>query len=201
MDRFLRLGAYVLHPLLMPLLGVLLYYYITPRFIEPELIRAKIAAITILTVLIPLILFFLLKSLNIVSSIHLPNAAERKVPLMIQGVLLVLIIKVVYNPYDSAELYFFFVGILFSAITAFLLTLLDFKVSLHQMGIAGATMFLLGLSVHFKVNMLLWIAIFLFGNGWVASSRLHTKSHDQRELIFGFFVGLIPQVIVFNLWL
>ncbi|MAP55622.1 hypothetical protein [Altibacter sp.] len=201
MDYFLRFGAYVMHPLLMPLFGTLLYFGITPRYVEPELIQAKVAAVAIITLFIPLITFFLLKNIGVIASIHLAEVRERKVPLMIQSVLLLLIIKMVFDPYDSPEMYYFFIGILFSAITALFLVFFKFKVSLHQMGIAGLTMFLIALSVHFKVNMLLWIGFFFFSNGWVASSRLHTQSHTYPELIIGFFVGLIPQLILVSFWL
>ena len=112
-----------------------------------------------------------------------------------------LIIKMVFDPYDSPELYYFFVGILFSAITTLLLVFLKFKVSLHQMGISGVTMFLIALGVHFKVNVLIAIGLLFIANGWVASSRLHTQSHNYPELIAGFFVGVIPQLIMLNFWL
>lgn len=201
MNYFLRFGAYLFHPLLMPLLGVSIYYLISPRFLQPEIIQAKIAAVVILTVFIPLLIFFLLKNLRLVSSIHLREVSERKLPLFIQCALLLLIIKFVYDPYDSGELYYFFIGILFTTITALLLVFLKFKVSLHQMAIAGITLFTLGLSVHFKINLLVWIGVLLLGNGWVASSRLHTKSHTVIELVIGFFVGAIPQLVLYNYWL
>ncbi|OAB80493.1 hypothetical protein [Cochleicola gelatinilyticus] len=201
MNWFLRIAAYLFHPLLMPLLGGVVYYTITPRYIEPELIQANLLAIAIITVFIPIITFFLLKNLGVIESIHLENVKERKVPLMVQSVLLLLIIKVVFNVYDSPEMYYFFVGILFSSITALMLVLLKFKVSLHQIGIAGVTMFLIALSVHFKVNVLLGLSVFFIINGWVASSRLHTESHTLAELIIGFFVGMLPQLILLNFWL
>jgi membrane-associated HD superfamily phosphohydrolase len=201
MNNFLRIAAYLFHPLLMPLLGTFLYFIITPRFVDPELIRAKLIAVAIITLLIPLITFFLLKNLKIVSSVQLEEVQERKVPLMIQSVLLLLIIKLVFDPYDSIELYYFFVGILFSAIAALILVFFKFKLSLHQMGIAGVTMFLIALSIHFKINLLLWIVLLFFANGWVASSRLHTESHDYSEIITGFFVGVVPQFILLNFWL
>ncbi|WP_339695574.1 hypothetical protein [uncultured Marixanthomonas sp.] len=201
MDRFLRLGAYLLHPLLMPTLGTILYFIFTPRYIEMDLMRAKLFAVAIVTLLIPIITFFLLKNLGIINSIHLETIKERKVPLMIQCILLLLIIKMVFDAYDSPELYYFFVGILFSAIAALLMVILKVKVSLHQIGIAGITMFLIVLSIHFKINVLPWISAFFFFNGWVASSRLHTESHSYLELIIGFFIGLIPQLIVVNFWL
>jgi len=201
MNRFLRFGAYVLHPLIMPLLGVVLYYIFTPRYVDVELLSAKVFAVAIVTVLIPIIIFFLLKNVGIINSIHLETTKERKIPLMIQCILLLLIIKLVFDPYDSPELYYFFVGILFSAIAALLMVILKVKVSLHQIGIAGVTMFLIVLSIHFKINVLLWISLFFFFNGWVASSRLHTESHNYLELIIGLFIGLVPQIVMVNFWL
>lgn len=201
MSQFLRIGAYILHPLLMPIIGTLLYYVVTPRFIEPELEKSKVFVVVILTLLIPLVLFFLLRNLRIISSMHLENVKERRLPLLLQGILIWVILKTVFDPYDSPELYYFFLGILFSALTALLLVLFRVKVSLHQMGVAGVTMFLIVLSIHFKVNTLAWISIFFFFNGWVASSRLHTESHSNIELILGFFIGLIPQLILVNFWL
>ncbi|MEL6810149.1 MAG: hypothetical protein AAFP76_02315 [Bacteroidota bacterium] len=201
MNYFLRFGAYLLHPLLMPLLGAFVYYVITPRFINSEIIQAKLFAIAIITLFVPIVLFFLLKNIGWITTLELEDVKERKIPLMLQSVLLLLIIKMVFDPYDSPEMYFFFVGILFSSISALLLVMFKLKVSLHQMGIAGATMFVIALSVHFKINMLVWIGIFIIGNGWVASSRLHTQSHTYPELILGFFVGLIPQLLMVNFWL
>ena len=201
MSAFLRFAAYLFHPLLMPLLGVIIYYKVTPRYIEPEIIKAKIFAIIIVTILIPIITFFLLKNLQIVSHISLKNIKERKFPLMIQTLLLLLVIKMVFSAYESPELYFFFVGILFSTIAALVLVLLKYKVSLHQMGISGLTLFIIALSVHFNKNYLFEIAFLFFTNGWVASSRLHTNSHTITELITGFFLGVIPQLIVLNHWL
>lgn len=201
MNYFLRIGAYLLHPLLMPLLGALLYFGITPRFIDPELVRAKLFAVAIITIFIPIVSFFLLRTLGLVKTLQLEELHERKLPLMLQGLLLLLIIKMVFDPYDSPEMYYFFVGVLFSTFAALMMVFLKIKVSLHQMGIAGATMFLIGLSVHFKVNMLIVIGLLIIGNGWVASSRLHTRSHTYIELILGFFLGLMPQLIMFNFWL
>ena len=69
------------------------------------------------------------------------------------------------------------------------------------MGVAGVTMFVIALSIHFKVNMLLWIGFFFFCNGWVASSRLESNAHTYPELIIGFFLGMIPQLMLLSFWL
>lgn len=201
MNYFLRISSFIFHPLLMPLFGAILYYTITPKYIEPDIIQAKILAIIIITILIPLVTFFLLKNLNFVESINLVNVNERKYPLMIQILLVLLIVKMVYSAYETPELYYFFIGILFSVLTALILVYFKIKISLHLMGISGLTMFLIALSVHFKINLLLMIGFLFFCNGWVGTSRLHTKSHTFPELTLGFFIGIIPQFIILPYWL
>ena len=201
MKLFLKAASYVFHPLLMPLLGTGLYYRVTPRYIDPQLVRVELFAISILTILIPIVIFFLLKNLRVVETIYLKEVQERKFPLMIQCLLLLLIIKLVFDPYEDVELYYFFVGILFSTFSALLMVLFKLKVSLHQMGVAGILMFLVGLSAHFKINLLITISFFLFVNGWVASSRLNNDSHTYPELGAGMLLGILPQLILFNFWL
>ncbi len=201
MKAFLKIASYIFHPLLMPFLGAVLYYVVTPRFIEPQIKTATLSALVIITFLIPIVVFFLLKNLRLVTSIHLFSVRERKLPLMIHSLLILLVIKSIYTPYSNPELYFFFVGVLFSTIAALVLVLLGFKASLHQMAVAGVTAFLIGLSIHFTINLLPVIALSFIINGWVASSRLLNKAHSLMELIVGFVVGAFPQFILFNFWL
>lgn len=201
MKLFLKAASYIFHPLLMPILGTILYYIVTPKYIDPQLVRVEFFAIIIITILIPIVIFFLLKNLRVVETIYLKEVKERKFPLMIQCILLLLIIKMVFDPYDDPELYYFFVGILFSAFSALIMVLFKVKVSLHQMGVAGILLFLVGLSAHFKINLLVTISFFLFVNGWVASSRLNNDSHTYPELGVGLLLGALPQLILFNFWL
>ncbi len=201
MKQFLRIASYLFHPLLMPLLGTLIYYFITPRYIESEVIQLKLVAITIITVLVPLVSFMMLKNMKLVSSMRLEQVHERKAPLIIQCLLLLLILKMVFNPYDSIELYYFFLGILFSSISAFVLTIFKFKVSLHMIAIAGVTFFVVALSAHFGKNLILMLSFLFLVNGWVASSRLEAKAHSPAELTVGFIIGLVPQFIMLSFWL
>jgi hypothetical protein len=185
----------------MPVVSVGLYFKLTPKFIEPEIIIIKTYATIIITIIIPLISFFLLKNLRLVKSINLKEVKERKYPLMIQIILIFIIITRVFTKYQNPELYYFFIAVAVSSLAALILVIINFKVSLHQMGIAGVTMFLIALSIHFTENYLFEISLFFLINGWVASSRLETKSHSISELIIGFIVGVFPQFIMLNYWL
>ena len=201
MNYFLQSASFIFHPLLMPLVSVGLYFKLTPKFIEPEIIIIKTYAIIIITILIPLISFFLLKNSGLVKSINLKEVQERKYPLMIQIILIFIIITRVFTKYHHPELYYFFIAVAVSSLVALILVIVNFKVSLHQMGIAGVTMFLIALSIHFTENYLFEISLFFLINGWVASSRLETKSHSISELFIGFILGVFPQFIILNYWL
>ena len=78
MNFVLKSISYVFHPLLMPLLGVLFYFHKTPRFIPEPLQHAKLFSISLLTIILPLLVYYLLKTIKKVNSINLQTTEERK---------------------------------------------------------------------------------------------------------------------------
>lgn len=201
MNYFIRSFSYVFHPLFMPIVGVALYFGISPRFFNAQFIYSKIFATSIMTIVIPILSFYMLKNLGQVSEIHLKKVKERRYPLLMQAAFTIIILQIVYDGYEIPPLYYYFVGILGSSIAALTLALLKFKASLHMIGIAGLTTFVLGLSLHFNQNLLLLLSILIIAIGGTASSRLDAKAHTIPELIIGFAVGFMPQLLVFKYWL
>ena len=99
------------------------------------------------------------------------------------------------------ELYYFFLGGLFSSILVFILLLIRKKASLHMVGIVALTFFVIGLSQYVEIPMLYTISTLILLIGFVASSRLVMKAHTFTELILGFICGALPQIIFWPLWL
>lgn len=201
MNTLIRSFSYIFHPLFMPILAVVFYFYISPRFFNTEFMYSKIFATIIMTVIIPILSFYMLKNLRLVETIHLRDVRQRKWPLLLSAGFTFLLIKMIFDGYDIPEIYFFFVGILGATAAAFLLAVLKFKASLHMMGLSGITIFIIGLSLHFGINLLIWIAISVFACGATATSRLDAKAHTVSELIIGFLIGSVPQILVFTYWL
>ncbi|KAB1068110.1 hypothetical protein F6U93_08215 [Tamlana haliotis] len=201
MDKLLKSISYVFHPLIMPIAGVVFYFAKSPRFIPLDIITAKLVSLFILTVLLPLLLFLLLKIIGKVQSIHLSTAKQRVLPLMLNCVILLLVIQKVVTPSQSVELYFFFVGILISNMSCMALALFNFKASIHMIGVNGLVMFFIALSIHYSININGTLAIMAIVIGAVATSRLHMKAHNNVELITGALIGLIPQLILVPYWL
>ncbi|NRA91201.1 MAG: hypothetical protein HRU26_00700 [Psychroserpens sp.] len=200
-DFILKSISFVFHPLLMPLLGVIFYFSKTPRFIPDPIIKAKLFSITILTVILPMLLYYLLKTLRKVNSVYLETTNERKLPLLLNCLIVILVIIRVLPQNEIPEVYFFFIGILMSTITCFVLAIVKFKASIHMIASAGFFMFAIALAIHFKININGTIALMCIILGAIATSRLHLKAHTPIELIIGFFVGLLPQIVLLNYWI
>lgn len=201
MHWLLKSISFIFHPIIMPLLGVIFYFSKSPRYIPLEVMQAKIISLTILTIILPILLYFLLKTIGKTDSIYLKTTKERIIPLSLNIIICVLIILRVLPSYQIIELYFFFIGILISTIICLVLAILNFKASIHMIGISGVLMFAIAISLHFGKNLNGSLALFCLIAGAIATSRLHLKAHTNVELIFGFCIGLFPQLSILSYWL
>ncbi len=185
----------------MPCICVAFYFSKSPRFIPFPIIKAKLFTLALLTIILPILIFFLLKTLDKITTIHLATTKERILPLIINCAIVFLIIKYVLPSNEIVELYYFFVGALLSTLACLILAILNFKASIHMIASAGVFMFIIAMSIHYNINVNASIALFTIVIGAIATSRLHLYAHSNIELITGFFVGLIPQLILLNYWL
>lgn len=201
MQAIIKSASYIFHPVWMPFMGSLFYFVITPRYFPFPLIKAKLLAIAITTLFIPIVFYFLLKNLGKATNMFMSDVRERRWPLFFFCLLMGLNLYQILDVYNYPALYYFFVGILFSAFTGFLLSLVRVKISLHMLGLSGILMFVMALSIFYQINIIYTIAFLIAALGLTATSRLHFQAHNWLELILGFFVGFLPQLIVLNFWL
>lgn len=185
----------------MPILGVLFYFSKTPRFVPDNVQYAKLFSTALLTIVLPLLVYFLLKTINRVDSIYLKSTEERKLPLLINAVIICLIISRVFTAQEIIELYYFFIGILISTIACFVFALFRVKASIHMLAASGFFIFAILLSLHFKINVNGTIALMSLLLGAIATSRLYLKAHTFLELILGLLIGTLPQLLLYKWWL
>lgn len=190
----------ICHPLIMPLFGVLFYFANTPRFTNYKILVTKLISVSILTIILPIITFFLLNILGKAQSVHLKSTKERVLPLLINISFTYLVITHIFIKSDYIELHYFFWSILVSTVFCLLSALVKIKASIHMMSISGFFVFVIALSLHYNINLLLSIAITAFLMGAVGSSRLHLKAHTNQELIVGLLIGIMPQLALYSYW-
>lgn len=200
MKLLLKLASYVFHPLWMPFAGSLFYFLFIPRFFPEEVIKAKLLAISIITIFIPIVFYFLLKNLGKVGSIFLKDTKERRWPLFVFILLCFMVLHQILNKYNYPALFYYFLGILISTTLVLLFTYFNLKVSLHMVGITALMMFI-SICMYFQIYFVYTICFLIIATGLTASSRLYYKAHTNWELILGVIIGIIPQILVWKLWL
>lgn len=131
----------------------------------------------------------------------LSEPSQRKIPLLIQAVLLVVLLTKSITVMVIPALYFFFLAALISTVAAFTLIFAVIKASLHMIGMSALTAFSIGLSIHNQNNALFLISFLIGMIGLVAASRLEMKAHTGKELVIGFLLGVIPQCVLWYFWL
>lgn len=199
LNNILKVASYIFHPLFMSFYGISMYYFITVKFYSNTHIIGRAIQLFILTVIIPLLIFRVLKKLGVTRSLMMPDIKERRIPYAI-AVLLNLYITTFVFKKTEPELHYFFAAITFTSMSYLILSLMNYKASLHAGAVSGLTCYAAFLSIHFQEKSVILIGILLLINGLVATSRLHLKAHTRNELIIGFFMGVIPQFTLMVYW-
>lgn len=156
--------------------------------------------VLILTFLIPISFFYLLRSLGKIDSVMASDISQRKLPLFFQSLLFLILISKGTTLDRLPELFYYFLGGMISSLIAFLLIFFKTKASLHLLGLGSFFAFIISISIHTQTNLLNEIAVLMLIIGAVATSRLEMKAHDYPELTIGFLVGFIPQMVLWWFW-
>ncbi len=200
MRLFLKLGSYIFHPLWLSTYAMVFYFFHVKFIFTYENILAKILAILLLTVFIPIFFLIILKSLQIIDSLHLKKIKQRRIPLLFFTTISAFIINYIFDPIQYKIPFYFFSAVFFCGLISVVLAFLKYKISLHAVAICNFACFIISFSLFYQLNNLWMICFVVFAVGWVMSSRLFMKAHKLHELISGALLGIISQCIFTSFW-
>ncbi len=201
MKKLLPIFSYILHPIFISLYATLFYLFYKGDVFSTQEKYFVLIQILVINVVVPVLIYLLLRSTGHVKSIMLSQTSERTIPLILQCFLYILLVKRSIVIIRYPELHFFFLGALFSTILALVSTLFKVKASLHMVAICGLAIFVIGLNIHLQMHNPYWPALLILLSGVVASSRLEMNAHTSREILIGLFIGIMPQLLFLYLWL
>ena len=201
LKKILPLFSYILHPIFISMYATLFYLFCKNDAFSNQEKYYVLFQILIITILVPILFFLLLRSTGNVKSVMLPETSQRRIPLVLQCFLYILLVKRSIVIVRYPELHFFFLGALFSTILALICSLFKIKASLHMLAISGFTIFAIGLNMHLQLQNPYWAAFLILMTGVVASSRLEMEAHTPKEILIGLLIGVLPQVLFLFLWL
>lgn len=199
--KILPVFSYIFHPIFISMYASLLYFFLNNSYYTNLEKYFALFQIAVITIVLPILTFFVLRATGHVTSMMVANISERKIPLVIQCFLTILLLQKSITLGHFPELYFFFLGGVFTTFLALILLFFKIKASLHLLAVSSLTLFAIGLSLHNQSRDLIVIAFLVLMNGFVASSRLELKAHTPKELVIGFILGVIPQLFLLPFWL
>lgn len=195
-----KITSYILHPILVPIIGTLLYFILLPRHTSRDLEITIITSVFVATYLLPLLLLSILKKSKVIESFHLENIEERKFPLLFFISIAYLLSTLIKKGYSTMHLALFFYGVTLALILAYFLLYKRFKISLHMIGIGGLIGFFSFFSYEYQINLLLILVILFLMAGFIASSRLSLKAHQRKEIYWGLLTGFICQITAYLIY-
>lgn len=196
-----RIVSYVFHPLFVPTYAIATYFSLGVDFFTLPQKYLVLVQVSLMTVILPLLFFLLLRSMGRVASVMIPDPAQRRWPLIFQITLLSLLITRSLTTDVSPVLFNFFLGGIISSAIALGFLFLQMKISLHALSMAAWLGLTLAVAWQFGLGIVVTIAVLMLLTGAVLSARLILQAHTVAELVIGFFCGLIPQLVLSAFWL
>ena len=188
--RWHKFISAILHPIVMPTIGILIYFIFTPIHLNRKQQFSLLAVVFIATYIVPLLLLILLKSIGYIKSFQVHSINERRVHIFFMMTLLFMLGNFLYKISSIRELSYLFFGVVFGLGLIYLLFLIKIKPSLHLLSIGAAIGFFLLFQQLQSINILPIVTLLILLSGLLASSRLYLKAHTTREVYIGFFIGI-----------
>lgn len=193
-----KIISHVFHPLIMPIIGLIIIFN-TDSYINyavpTELKQAILILIGATTFIIPLLIALLLLNRKLINSLEMETRRERIFPYSITISFYVFALYMLKQAPVPAIVFNFIVGATLSIIIAFVINM-KWKISAHMIGVGGLVGALLCISILLGIYITPYLVLALLIAGLIGSSRLILKAHTPSQIYVGFAVGIICQIVV-----
>lgn len=188
-----KLISVVLHPLLIPTIGFLIFFnsgtYLS--LLPPKMQYLILGMIFLTTCIIPLTFIPFMINMKIISSYTLSDLSDRFYPFFIAFVSYSMAFYLIWRmPFQFPWIVSGFLLGAAIAVLAISLISLKWKISAHMTGIGGLVALLIAFSIQYGINLTFFIAITVLAAGLLGAARLFLKVHNPSQVYAGFLVGL-----------
>lgn len=189
---FSRLISILFHPIFMPLLGVFLLLQSGTWLstITPEA-KLHLYLVTVsISIILPLIILYLLKTLGHISDLKSLDVKEKRSWLMILSFCALLSAFILQKVSAPLIIALFFNGISILLLVCALISF-KWKISAHLVCLGGLVGLLLAISFKWMLDLRVWLAVAFIISSVVAMTRLHSKTHNPLQIYSGFGLGIV----------
>ena len=189
--RFYKLISTILHPIVIPTIGLMLYFLLIPNsFLHDEKLTI-LSLVFVVSYIIPLLILIILKKLKIIKTYQIESIKERKLPIALMIVVFYLLGNWFNSISDFRELGLLFYATSLGLFLIYILFPFKIKASIHLLSFGISIGFFIVLSRVYEQSYTIVIITLLLLGGLLASARLHLKAHTPKEIYIGFFIGIL----------
>ena len=197
--RIASLLSALLHPLILPTLGIIILFNLDTYLSYSIPSQAKKFIVLIIFVnsaVAPLLSILLLKKTGIIKDVLLDNRSERMFPLLLSAVYFFITYYLLRKVALPSIIYFYIIGATILVLLTLIITF-RWKISIHMTSIGGFTGFLISLALllHIDIN---WLLILTFvASGLLGTSRVKLNAHDLPQVFAGYAMGVGVMLLLF----
>ena len=188
--------SYVFHPLFVPL--YITYFIIQIRSYQfagiSDLANLWIfLQVFVNCTFLPLASILLLRALNFIDSVFLKTQRDRIIPYIICMIFYFWNWYVFKNNHEIKDLVSVSMAIFNASVLGFLVNI-SMKVSMHAISVGVLITFVALLAFSDSSSFSFYLSIAVLIAGIVCTSRLIVSDHSQKEIYYGFLVGILSQL-------
>ena len=195
---FAHLISYLFHPLFISTYITAFLLYVHPYVFAgfgPTLKLYRLLSIFLNHALIPGFAVFLMWRLKLISSMQLKNSKERIIPYAAAIIFYFWGWNVMSRiPENPAVFVNFLQGVFFGVCGAWVINI-NSKISMHTTAMGGALAFFLIFYLRDSNASGLYLSIVMLVAGMVGTARLIVSDHTRFQIIQGYVVGALAQVV------
>jgi membrane-associated phospholipid phosphatase len=195
--KFYKFISTILHPIVLPTLGVFLYFVFVSQSFEKRLQLIVLGLVFALTYVVPVLLLLFLRNFGFIKDFQVSTIKERRFPVIFMIFLLYFLGNTIIQIPTIRNLGILFYGASLSLTCIYVLFSVKLKSSLHLVSMGNMIGFFLIMTNINSLSMLPIIILLVLLSGILASSRLYLKAHTPVELLIGFSLGIVCQFILF----
>lgn len=197
--RIASLLSALLHPLILPTLGIIILFNLDTYLsysIPSQAKRFIVLIIFINSAIAPLLSILLMKKTGVIKDVLLDNRSERMFPLLLSAVYFFITYYLLRKVALPSIIYFYIIGATILVLLTLIITF-RWKISIHMTSIGGFTGFLISLALllHIDIN---WLLILSFlASGLLGTSRIKLNAHDLPQVFAGYAMGVGVMLVLF----
>lgn len=192
MKSISKIISIVFHPLLIPTYIILLFIQLNSIYFTSLNPKIAFGIVFINTFFFPALAILLMKKLEFIDSLEMPDKQQRIIPLIVTIICYIWTYLSVRKTGFPTPYTWFILGAVISLGLAFVINILH-KLSLHMVAVSGALIAIMMMFFYAQQNVQFYFLLAILVVGLVASSRLFLNAHNAREINTGFIVGLAGQ--------